>query len=92
VVAGDVVDGGLDQREVKLLGDDRFLGGVTVSDRDRLREELDRWFIEIGVTESGGEKERAALEAGFRMIEVGHPYEEALEASKRRWQDEERTN
>ncbi|MQA99975.1 MAG: hypothetical protein GEU78_06735 [Actinobacteria bacterium] len=63
-----------------------------MSDRDRLREELDWWFVEIGVTESGGEKERAALEAGFRMLEVGHPYEEALEASKRRWQVEEGTS
>jgi hypothetical protein len=62
-----------------------------MSDRDRLREGLDKWFSEIGVTESGGEKEQAALDAGFRMLEVGHSYEEALEAAKDLWQAEERT-
>jgi hypothetical protein len=59
-----------------------------MSDRDRLREELDRWFVEIGVTDSGGEKEQAARDTGFRMLEVGHSYEEAVEAAKRQWQVE----
>jgi hypothetical protein len=60
-----------------------------MSDRDRLREELDKWFVDIGVTESGGEKGEAALDAGFRMLEGGHTYDEALTAAKRRWEVQE---
>ena len=61
-----------------------------MSDKDRLREELDSWFIEIGVTESGGRKQSSALEVGLQMLEVGHPYPEALQATKDFWQVEDR--
>jgi hypothetical protein len=54
-----------------------------MGNKEKLREELDLWFIKIGVTDSGGEKETSALDVGVEMLEAGHSYDEAFSAAQR---------